>query len=276
MRVNFHTHSNVSDGLSTPKELIKKLNDDEVKICALTDHDRIAGLEAAKKTANELGIIFVNGIEISCNLHDIEIDSIKRTDYSVHMLGLNFNLEDIKQIYEKRKLDKIQRINKLVFTLKNNGYNIDIPFSTERKTTIADALVNNGYANNTQDAFNNIINNYYDKYTDKMSVKEAIEIVHQAGGKIIWAHHFDILNNFMKIRIDNFLVEKICSQFKKLGTDGIEVFYEPFTKKHINFLIKMQKKYDFIASFGTDYHGKDDQLKTYLDINEKLVEELMS
>ena len=58
--------------------------------------------------------------------------------------------------------------------------------------------------------------------------------------------------------------------------DGLEVFKEPFSINQQTFLQIMQKKYDFITSFGTDYHGKPNQQKTFLEVEEKLIEELLS
>lgn len=275
MRVNFHTHSNVSDGLLTPRELIEKLNSDQVKYCALTDHDRLKGLEEAKKAATEYGIKFVSGIEISCNLKGVQVDGLDQNTYGVHILGLNFDLEKLSHFYRQRESMKRQRINVLLNSLIEDGYEIDKNIRTDRKTIIAQELVEKGYAENVQDAFNNIINYYYDKFIDNMNVKDAIDLIHQAGGISIWAHPFEILQHVKKVSINCSLVEILCNRLKMLGLNGLEVYYEPYVDKQINFLKKMQRKYNFKASFGTDYHGKENQPATYVDINESLVKELL-
>ena len=54
---NFHTRRNSKKSKISWNESI-----------AITDHDTIDGLEEGKRTAAEIGIEFIQGIEISCNV----------------------------------------------------------------------------------------------------------------------------------------------------------------------------------------------------------------
>jgi len=65
--VDFHTHSNVSDGELSPAVLIKEAVKQGLTALALTDHDTIGGLEAAKTAAKEEKIRFIPGIEVNIN-----------------------------------------------------------------------------------------------------------------------------------------------------------------------------------------------------------------
>ena len=47
--VDLHSHSNVSDGILNPDELLIYAAEKKVNMLALTDHDDISGLEIAKK-----------------------------------------------------------------------------------------------------------------------------------------------------------------------------------------------------------------------------------
>lgn len=273
MRVNLHCHSNISDGTLLPRDLIKRMSEDKLELIALTDHDKVDGLLEAQIEANKHGIKFVNGIEISCKTQDLNLDFLNSNDGGLHILGLGFNLEIIQKIYHKRIIEKKIRIQKLINTLKENGYDIDFPDNLMKKTSVAESLVSNGYASDVQDAFNRIINKYYDKNRDNMNVTEAIQIIHDANGKAIWAHPFDILNFVVKERIDENKVDLICQRLKVLGIDGIEVYYEPYTMKQQDFLKEMQYNYGFIASVGTDYHAKREGESTYIEVNKSLVME---
>ena len=53
--VDLHSHSNVSDGILNPDELITYAAEKKVNMLALTDHDDIAGLEIAKKKICGIG-----------------------------------------------------------------------------------------------------------------------------------------------------------------------------------------------------------------------------
>lgn len=275
MRVNLHTHSNVSDGALSPKELVQKLHKDGLEVFALTDHDRLDGLSVVRQEAEKLGMSFINGIEISCRLTDIELPFINDTS-SVHLLGLNFNLDALKLNYQKRQMDKQKRLIVLLDKLLERGYEIQINKPLVKKTQIAEALVNTGYTKDIQTAFNEIINRYYDRNIDNMTVKEAIQMVHDAQGKILWAHPFDILDGIVKRRINEEQVDKFCQIFKKLGIDGIEVYYQRFTDDQRTYLKSLQNKYLFIASAGTDYHAKPMHSPTYVDIEASLIKEVLS
>jgi predicted metal-dependent phosphoesterase TrpH len=275
MKVNLHTHSTVSDGTLSPKELILKLVSDEVQIIALTDHDRIDGLHEAYITAQELGIQFINGIELSVHIHDLDIDELEPEHHTLHMLGLNFNLELFNLLMKERLIRKEGRLKDLVKVLRNEGYSINADTYYARKTAIAQALVDAGYANDIQEAFNLIINKHYDRSIDFMNINEACELIHSAGGKLLWAHPFDILYDIKKVRIEKELVDKIASKLKIKKVDGIEVYYQPFNEDQIQFLKSIQEKYQFIASSGTDYHGKESRKVTYVDLDLKLISEVI-
>ena len=96
-----------------------------------------------------------------------------------------------------------------------------------------------------------------------MNVTEAIQIIHDANGKAIWAHPFDILNFVVKERIDENKVDLICQRLKVLGIDGIEVYYEPFTLQQQDFLKEMQYKYGFISSTSEVKRNRPDLWRTF-------------
>ena len=74
---DLHTHSTASDGTTSPAEVVKRAAKANVKYLALTDHDTVAGIEEALKTAEELKINFIPGIELSTYFNK----------ESVHVLG---------------------------------------------------------------------------------------------------------------------------------------------------------------------------------------------
>ncbi len=65
--VDFHTHSNVSDGELSPVMLVKEAVKQGLTALALTDHDTINGLESAKTAAKEENFCFIPGIEVNIN-----------------------------------------------------------------------------------------------------------------------------------------------------------------------------------------------------------------
>ena len=79
---DLHTHSNCSDGLYDPAELVRQASRSGVEELSLTDHDTLAGLGEAQTQAASLGLSFMPGIEFTCRFES-------RT---VHVLGYGFRL----------------------------------------------------------------------------------------------------------------------------------------------------------------------------------------
>jgi hypothetical protein len=63
--VDFHLHSTCSDGVLAPAAVMALAADCGVRLCALTDHDTVAGLDEAAAAAAARGVTFVPGIELS-------------------------------------------------------------------------------------------------------------------------------------------------------------------------------------------------------------------
>ena len=79
LNVDLHCHSNVSDGLLPPAEVAARAKANAVDVWALTDHDEISGVVAARSAAEELGMRYVAGVEISVSDTGIGMDEEVRT-----------------------------------------------------------------------------------------------------------------------------------------------------------------------------------------------------
>src|ERR1700722_20594080 len=64
--IALHTHSVVSDGSDQPARIPELAVEAGCSAVALTDHDSLAGIGRARLRAEELGITFVPGCEVSC------------------------------------------------------------------------------------------------------------------------------------------------------------------------------------------------------------------
>ena len=67
-RIDLHLHSNYSDGVQSPTELMVTAKNQGLDVVALTDHDTTAGWEEARAACADLGMTFVPGIEMSASL----------------------------------------------------------------------------------------------------------------------------------------------------------------------------------------------------------------
>jgi predicted metal-dependent phosphoesterase TrpH len=68
--VDLHSHSRHSDGDWLPADLITDARKIGLSLLSLTDHDTVAGQAAAREAANEAGMLFLNGMEVSLKVQD--------------------------------------------------------------------------------------------------------------------------------------------------------------------------------------------------------------
>ncbi len=78
--VDFHCHSNVSDGYFAPDALARKLADAGVHYAALTDHESIDGLPTFEQAAARRGMAVVTGVELA----------VQFSGHSLHLLAYGF------------------------------------------------------------------------------------------------------------------------------------------------------------------------------------------
>jgi predicted metal-dependent phosphoesterase TrpH len=78
--IDFHIHTSASDGALAPRELLARALAREIKVIAITDHDTVAGYEAAAAyhTPCAGGMQLVPGVELSCQW----------SGTTIHILGL--------------------------------------------------------------------------------------------------------------------------------------------------------------------------------------------
>ncbi|MDY0234490.1 MAG: PHP domain-containing protein [Gudongella sp.] len=260
MRIfDLHTHTNYSDGLYSPKELINKAKTKGLNGIAITDHDTIGGIPEASEYINELkNFQIIPGIEFGASCSGDE----------VHILGyfIDINNKDLLNVLSKIKSSRWDRGIAILDKLIN--LNIILP-----KTDIIKEAKEKGFIGRANIArkmveykYVETINEAFEKYLDvgkpayveryQLAIKETIDLIHKSGGVSVLAHP-----GLIK---DQTILEK-CLNY---GIMGIECYQSKHTeiqaKKYLNFC----KKHNLIATGGSDYHGDEDILGDYtIDID---------
>ena len=117
--VDLHAHSNASDGMLPPRELIALADRKRLAAVALTDHDTVAGLAEAADEARAHGDLrFVPGIEVSARF----------TGGTMHILGLGFRADApaLTALIAQLRAARDDRNPKIVARLQALGYPIDM------------------------------------------------------------------------------------------------------------------------------------------------------
>ncbi|WP_160684111.1 PHP domain-containing protein [Clostridium sp. C2-6-12] len=251
-KIDLHTHTNISDGASTPKKLIEDAALENIKAIALTDHDNIAGIKEAAKYAKENNIDFLSGIEISSLYKDGRI---------LHILGLGIDIEneDFLEAFYNMKRAREDGIKHILMEINKKGINISIDELKRNSLSkyldrydIYRYFIKNSICNSPQEIWDKYLDPIPYKEGELIKVKDSINIIKKAGGVSFLAHYnksigFGGLNNHK--------IEKEIKNLIDLGLDGVEKYYPSYTQEDYIFLDYIINKYNMIYSGGTDYHG---------------------
>ncbi|MBN2788689.1 MAG: PHP domain-containing protein [Candidatus Delongbacteria bacterium] len=242
---DLHIHSTHSDGLLTVKEIFEYANKRKLKAISITDHDSISANLDAEQYSDKFKIEFIKGIELSSEYNNMDI----------HLLGYFFDHRNKKlnQYIKKFKEVRVDRAKKIVKLLQKDK--IDITFKEVEEISdngaiarphLAHLLVKKKYAYNFHDAFSRYLNENSKYYVKKfkISIPDAVNLIHEAGGLVFAAHPLYLRDHPEMIDI---LIES--------GIDGLETIHssydEDFERK-INDLADLHK---LLKSGGSDCHG---------------------
>ncbi len=244
--VDLHTHSTASDGTLPPEEVIAAAEKCGLFALALTDHDTIAGVRAAREAGERVGIRVVAGVELSAFEDDRE----------VHLLALHLSqLESLERRLLELRASRHGRAERIVAKLNTLG----IPLTLEEvlkesnggavgRPHVARALMARGVVSDFRDAFTRYLGTSGSAFVpkDKLSVEDAIAIAHEAGAIAVWAHPGD---GGRRERLEPLVAA---------GLDGIEVRHPSHSAEDMKRLQALADFFNLVPSGGSDWHGSSE------------------
>ncbi len=247
---DLHCHSTASDGLLAPADLVRRAAENGVDVLALTDHDEIAGLAAARAQAQALGLRFIDGVEVSISWGGI----------SIHVVGLGIDPEneELCRGLQAIRQGRTERAKRMAQDLERVG----IPGSLEGayayvdnpnligRTHFARFLAEKRYVSDVRSAFQHYLVSGKPGYVPHQwaTLQEALGYISAAGGVAVVAHPGRY--KLTRAEMRNFLAE-----FKDGGGAGIEVVTSSHSaEQYLEYAI-LAKEFGLLASRGSDFHG---------------------
>ena len=245
MKCDFHIHSNCSDGILSPEQLVEFAHEKGLDCISLTDHDTVAGIRRAKARADELGLGFVIGAELSTVFAGRE----------VHVLALNLDIDAPGFDEEMQRISDFRRERNRQMQQKFHEHGIDIDIMSLKsdgsigRGDVARELVKMGVVASFQEAFDKYIGNGKLCYvqTKRLTPAEAIQFALRFGGIPVLAHP-------KKLRMTCAEFERFLRPLVLSGLGGIEAQYFTHNNAERKFFGKMAKKYKLIVTGGSDFH----------------------
>lgn len=246
--VDLHLHSTASDGTLDPAELVTHVAACGVTLMALTDHDTVAGVEAAAGAARERGIGFVAGVELSAAWRG----------RAIHVLGLSV---DPSQAALARALAGQQalreaRAEAIAAKLDAAGAPgaralevIRAAGSLPTRTHFARQLVAFGAAADAGAAFDRWLGRGKPGHvkSEWPELAEATAWITAAGGKAVIAHP-------MRYPLSAGARREMCAEFKAAGGSGVEVVTGGGGSRDREQAISLAVRTGLEGSVGSDFH----------------------
>lgn len=264
--IDLHIHSNLSDGILSPKQIVDEACKNGVSVIAIADHDTIdAYTDEFYHYAKGKNIKVINAVEIStkvdkCGIHvlgygfDIHHEELRekllvlrnaRHDYLYHVAEL---LNQLGYRLNVDQLDKIEAVTKAHIALDviGNANNREI------------LMKNFGHIPNKGEFIETVMNEGCPAYVKKVTITpgEASQLIKKAGGKVILAHPVAYCYE------DNLSENDILGLVHEMEADGIEsnYIYIDCHNHKINEIDKWNqfaKKHNLITTIGSDFHNDD-------------------
>ncbi|MGF6599541.1 putative metal-dependent phosphoesterase TrpH [Paraburkholderia sp. GAS448] len=250
MNADLHCHSTVSDGQFAPAVVARRAHAGGVTLWSLTDHDEVGGQAEARAAAQELGMGYLCGVEIS----------VTWASRTVHIVGLHIDpecttlIEGLARTRDGRaaRAEAIgEQLGKLGIPDAYAGAlrYVSNPDMISR-THFARYMVESGYAESTQDVFNRYLGDGKPGYVPHRwsKLSDALRWIQIAGGEAIVAHPGRY--NYTPVEFDAFFGE-----FIDLGGKAIEVVTGSHTPDQYREYADVARRFGFEASRGSDFHA---------------------
>jgi len=244
MFADLHIHTTASDGASTPEEVVRMAARVKLRAIAITDHDTMEGIAAARQEADLRQLEIIEGVELSTEHEGSE----------VHVLAYCIDLAnaDFKEHLNLFRNARLLRAEKMVDKLRKMGIMIDFASVLELagpgsvgRPHIAQAMLAAGVINSIAEAFEYYIGVGKPAYEPRFKYNPVamVKLIRELGGVPVLAHPGISCNETMVLTLI------------KEGLQGLEVYHPQHTRDMIKYYLDLCRKFNLLATGGSDFHG---------------------
>jgi predicted metal-dependent phosphoesterase TrpH len=268
MKTDLHIHTHTgSDGALSVEEVIAEAHRRNIGFMAITDHDSVVAQEKAIALTKDNGIGYITGEELN-----VTFQPLRGKPVSLDFLGYNFDIQN-QPLVEKLRLMRSHReqraqdiLEKINIEFKKEGLP---PFTGQDMQNIKDSvdgafgrphiaayLVMKSIVQDMQAAFDRyLVKCDVPKYP--LSLSEASQLIHQAGGVIVLAHGNDPGGTSLAtITTDLKQQTRIIAENMLECIDGLEVWHPRHDDATIAAYLKFTREHHLISTGGSDCHQK--------------------
>jgi 3',5'-nucleoside bisphosphate phosphatase len=257
--IDLHTHTDRSDGSTEPGDLVRLAVREGIEALGISDHDTLAGYDAALPVAAESGLELICAVELSTRPNEESVPG--KRERSVHLLGYwllsppsgEFRrwLQSQQESRHQRNLDLVAKLQQLglAITLGDAEY---YGRNQVGRPHFARVLCDKGYVSNMQEAFDLYLADEAKAAVDRdePTLEEGIRRITESGGMASLAHPVRLPQCGPELAS---LLEKLID----LGLQGVEVFHSEHSPANTAEYAELARRFDLIPTGGTDFHGEN-------------------
>jgi predicted metal-dependent phosphoesterase TrpH len=248
---DLHLHSNASDGSVDPGQLAQDLG--HVHLAVLTDHDTLAG-SAAFRDALDSELTPPEGVELSLNWSGGTFHLLVY-GHSISTSELATNIERLALARRDRNLELLNRANQLGLSITEAEVLAvagapDFLAKSVGRPHFARVLVDHGYAESIQDAFDRYLAKGRPLYSPKtlFGIEEIGPMCVELGFVAVIAHPLSLGPPLSSLGAR-------LREFKQMGLAGVECLYGGYDPKQRGELVYLARDLDLLVTGGSDFHG---------------------
>ena len=250
LNIDLHCHSNVSDGVLPPAEVVARAAANGVHALALTDHDDVAGLAAAQAATEGTELALIPGVEIS----------VTWSGQTVHIVGLRIDPvhPELAAGLHNIRMGRIERAQRMGDDLARSGivgaYEGAYDFAANKqmvgRTHFARWLVAQGHAPDMRGAFRRFLTRGNPGYVEHQwtTLETAVGWIRASGGMAVIAHPGRYAFNARELHL-------LLDAFRVLGGEGIEVITGSHHPSEYGKFADLARAFGLKASRGADFHA---------------------
>jgi predicted metal-dependent phosphoesterase TrpH len=248
--VDLHSHTDRSDGVLTPSELVDLAKEVRLSALGISDHDTIQACEEICDYARQQGVELVHGVELAA----------KFRNRSIHVLG--YFLEAPPDALFGRRLDQLaaqraERNLRLVEKLQSIG--VDITIEEVRalgkhqtgRPHFARLLIQKGYCPDFRSAFEMFLDERAPGFVprEELSLGTVLKWIRESGGISSWAHPARF------VRASGEEPEALFHEIAEQGMMSIECYHRDHEPIEAENYRAAAQKLGLGVTGGSDFHG---------------------
>lgn len=248
--IDLHSHTDRSDGVLSPPELIDLAKEVGLSALGISDHDTIQACEEIGDYAKQQGVELVHAVELAA----------KFRGRSIHILGYFLEAppgELFRQRLKELKAQRVDRNVRLIEKLQSLG--LDITWEEVRalgkhqtgRPHFARVLVDKGYCPDFRSAFEMFLDERAPGFVprEELSLGEVSTWIRESRGISSWAHPG------RNIRASGETPATLFQEIAAEGMQAIECYHRDHEPVEMETFRAEAQKLGLGVTGGSDFHG---------------------